>query len=475
MMPRLRSSVVCALALVPLLPLVAQAATTQHTKLTASDGEANDYFGRSVSISGDWAVVGAPNHDAAGAAYVLSRSGTTWTEQAKLTASDGAANDFFGFSVVISGDTVVVGAVGDDDNGSNSGSAYVFTRGGTTWTEQAKLTAGDGAADDWLGRSVSIGGDTAVVGAFSDTVVDWSAAYVFTRSGTTWTEQAKLTASDGASYDHFGRSVSIDGDTVVVGAPVHNLKGAAYVYARSGTTWTEQSKLTAGDGATSDWFGASVSIDCDTAVVGASRHDYNGTDSGAAYVFTRSGTTWAEQAKLTASDGATYDLFGASVSIDGDTTLVGAYGDYENGPDSGTAFAFARSGSTWVEGAKLTAGDGAAGDLFGASVSISGDTAVVGAYGDDDNGAKSGSVHVFELDLAVGMPGDCNGDLAVNVSDLTAVVLEIFDGDGSAAANAPGGTYPGMLYCDSNEDGVINVSDLTCVVLLIFNGPGACG
>ena len=228
------------------------------------------------------------------------------TEQTKLLATDGASSDNFGEPVSVSEDTVVVGAVLDDDNGTSSGSAYVFIRSGTTWTQQAKLTASDGAADDFFGFSVSVSGDTAVVGArFEDDKGSNSgSAYVFVRSGTTWTQQAKLTASDGAADDNFGDSVSVSGDTVVVGASGDDgNKGSAYVFVRSGTTWSQQAKLTASDGAVGDIFGISISVSGDTTVVGAAFDGDNGDFSGSAYVFIRSGTAWTQQAKLTASDG----------------------------------------------------------------------------------------------------------------------------------------------------------------------------
>jgi len=268
-------------------------------------------------------------------------------EQQKITASDGASDDYFGYSVSISGDTAIVGAYGNDDKGSYSGSAYVFVRSGTTWTEQQKLTASDGAAYDIFGESVSISGDTAIVGARHDDDKGSSSgsAYVFVRSGTTWTEQQKLTASDGASSDWFGWSVSISGDTAIVGAYLDDDKGSAsgsaYVFVRSGTTWTEQQKLTASDGASSDYFGRSVSISGDTAIVGAYQDDDKGSASGSAYVFLRSGTTWTEQQKLTASDGGSVDHFGYSVSISGDTAIVGAYRDDDKGSYSGSAYVFA--------------------------------------------------------------------------------------------------------------------------------------
>jgi hypothetical protein len=288
----------------------------------------------SVSVDGDTIVVGA---------YVFTRSGTTWIEQQNLTASDAAVGNSFGRSVSIDGDTIVVGA-------------YVFTRSGTTWTEQQKLTASDAAVGDGFGSSVSVDGDTIVVGATGDDDGGWSSgsAYVFTRSGTTWTEQQKLTASDAAGFNYFGWSVSIDGDTIVVSTRGDESLSSAYVFTRSGTTWTEQQKLTASDAAAGDCFGWSVSVDGDMIVVGAWGDDSPGSayvftrsgpligdDRGSAYVFTRSGTTWTEQQELTASDAAADDYFGSSVSVDRDTIVVGATGDDDGGWNSGSAYVFA--------------------------------------------------------------------------------------------------------------------------------------
>ncbi|MBK9495062.1 MAG: FG-GAP repeat protein [Xanthomonadales bacterium] len=382
---------------------------TQQAKLVADDGAPNDYFGASVALDGNTALVGAYGDDVGvnsdqGSAYVFTRSGATWTQQAKLVAGDGAEGDEFGSSVALDGDTALVGAIYDDVSSSNQGSAYVFTRSGTKWMQQAKLTAGDAAAGDLLGRSVALDGDTALVGAYTDDVgaiSDQGSAYVFTRSGSTWTQQAKLTAGNGAMGDRFGISVALDGDTALVGARgdevgVNSGRGSAYVFTRSGDTWTQEAKLTAGDGAAGDRFGSSVALDGDTALVGAIYDDVS-SNQGSAYVFTRSGTKWMQQAKLTAGDGANSDEFGWSVALDGDTALVGAY-DAKVGAnsDQGSAYVFTRSGNTWAQEAKLTAGDGAAYDQFGWSVALDGDTALVGAYA-DNVGANidQGSAYVF--------------------------------------------------------------------------------
>jgi hypothetical protein len=336
----------------------------------------------------------------AGAAYVFARSGASWAQQAKLTAADGAANEDFGVSVAVSGDTALVGAIFDSDPGSSDlGAAYVFVRSGTAWTQQAKLEPPDGISDDQFGTWVALSGDTAVIGAVHHFVAGarTGAAYVFVRSGATWTQQAELTAADGADDDQLGAAVAVAGDTVAVGAasagPAH--AGAVYMFVRSGTTWTQQARLISADGAALDHFGTSIALSGDTAVIGASGNDQAGPDAGAAYVFVRSGTAWAQQAKLTAADGAGSDSFGASVALAGDTALIGSEFNSQLGAAAGAAYVFARSGTSWSQQTKLTAADGAAVDFFGASVALSGDSAVIGAPGRDDLGSSSGAAYVF--------------------------------------------------------------------------------
>ncbi len=321
-----------------------------------------------------------------------------WTEMQKILASDGAYGDSLGYSVSINGDYAVIGAFKDDDNGEDSGSAYIFQRVGSTWSEQTKITASEGASFDYFGYSVSIDGDYSVIGVPYDNVLDTGSAYIFHSNGNTWTEQAKITASDGDYQDRFGSSVSIHGDYVLIGAPTDDWKGSAYIFHRNGTTWTEQVKLTASDGEGYDDYGYSVSISGDYAVIGVRADDDNGANSGSAYIFYRNGITWSEQAKITASDGAAFDFFGYSVSISGDYAVFGAYGDDDNGYYSGSAYMFHRIGITWSEQAKIIASDGDYCDIFGKSVSISGDYAVISAYRDDDNGYDSGSAYIFYND-----------------------------------------------------------------------------
>ena len=365
----------------------------EQAKLTASDGAASDWFGESVDVSGDTIGVGAHLSGAAdlGAAYVFNRSGTSWSEQAKLTASDGAASDWFGYSVAIDDDTVAIGAYLDDGAaGGDQGSAYVFTRSGTTWSEEQQLTASDGAASDWFGTSVDISGDTIAVGSQLDDAGagDSGSGYVFTRSGSTWSEQQKIQASDGAGSDWFGHAIAVDGDTVLSGAYLDDVdtrgdQGSFYSFERSGTTWSEEQKVS-DSGHSADYFGYSVAVSGDTAIVGAYLADENATgDPGGAFVFTREdeGTIWRLQQRLSPTDIAAGDRFGYAVDLDGDTAIVGSYlDDIGLNGDQGAAYIFTRNNSTWSEQAKLTASDGLVGDYFGEDVAISGDSVVIGSY-----------------------------------------------------------------------------------------------
>jgi hypothetical protein len=394
-------------------------AVGQTAKLIASDGSNGDELGSGVAISGNTAVAGAWSHDVGanqtqGAAWVFVRNGTTWTQQQKLTASDGAAMDGFGITVAIDGDTIIVGAWHDGvGTNFNQGSAYVFVRSGTTWTEQQRLIAPDGTPGAEFGHSVAIDGDTVIVGAYQATVGgmgDAGAAYVFVRSGTVWTQQQKLTASDAASSDHFS-NVAIDGETALVGAGSDDVggnldQGSAYVFVRSGTVWTQQQKLAASDGAQNDFFGGGrqhVAIDGNTVVVGATYDDVGSNlEQGSAYVFVRSGTTWTEQQHLVASDGSTSRAFG-TVAIDGDTIIVGApnaiVGLY---PAVGAGYIFTRSGTTWTERQVIIASDGAERDNFGNSVAIDGNKIFIGSPS-ADIGMQStqGAAYVFIARVSV--------------------------------------------------------------------------
>lgn len=377
---------------------------TEEAKLTASDGLAGDSFGFAVDICGNTAVVSAKGDDTlgtvAGSAYIFERTGTVWTEQVEIFGSDTAAGDNFGQDVAICGDTIVVGAW--LNGGGGEGAAYVFVRSGTSWTQQAKLTASDAAFSDNFGYSVEIHQDTIIVGAINDDDINPNAgsAYIFHRTGTTWTQQGKLTAADCGPGDWFGYSVGISGDTATVGARYQDTfgtdSGGGYVFERSGTTWSLGSKLIATDAAAGDNFGDSVAIDGDTVIVGA----YQPTiGNGAAYVFYKPGTGWptnkTHDEKLVASDGALTDQFGTSVDIEGDIIVVGArLADVAAG-DSGAAYVFKKESTGWTEIDKLNASDGAAYDWFGRDIAIKNGTIIVGAYHDD---TYLGSAYVYVFD-----------------------------------------------------------------------------
>jgi len=465
--------------------------TNPHQKVFAGDGAAGNEAGFSVAVDGDTAVIGARHGDGraadSGVAYVFVHTDGLWAQQAKLTALDGATGNLFGWSVSLSEDTALVGASSGEGNAINSGAAYVFTRTGTVWSQQAKLQGLDGVAGDGFGYGVSLSGDTALVGApFNDQQgLDSGAAYVFTRTGTSWTQQEKLWATGGAAEEGFGVGVSLSGDTALIGADRDdangNNAGAAYIFTRSGTDWSQQFKMLAGDGAAEDFFGSSVSLSGDTALVGARFDDDNGNDSGSAYVFVGAGSSWSQQAKLTAGDGLAGDLFGWSVSMSGDIALIGAWGDDSPDFDAGSAYVFVRSGSSWTQQAKLVAADGAAQDEFGTSVALSGDTVLIGSYHDDDTGTDSGSAYFFFLDLdqdgigdtedadidGDGIPNNVEAGLGLNPHDPG-------DGDGDLDSDYWSNVDEYRLGTDIN-DPADNPLNQTNPHQKVFAGDGAGG
>jgi len=398
-----------------------QCQVNEFVKRQASGTVVDDHFGESVAISGDIAVIGIP-HDYAddrGSAWVFRFDGLSWDQEQQLLPGDpGAAQDYFGWSVAVSGYAAVVGVYYDDDNGANSGSAYVFRFNGSSWFQQAKLLPSDGAAGERFGESVAVSGDFAIIGTPHDDANGASSgsAYVFQFNGSNWVQQAKLLPSDGEANEYFGSSVAISGDTAVIGTPWDddngNASGSAYVFQFDGSNWVQQAKLLASDGAESDLFGDSVSVSDEIALIGAWGDDDNGNASGSAYVFHFDGSNWVQQAKLLASDGAESDFFGNSVSISGDIAVISAHQDDDNGFNSGSAYVFRFDGSNWVEDAKLLASDGAADDIFGTAVAVSGQGAVIGAPHDDDDGADSGSVYFF------GGLSDCNANGVLDACDI---------------------------------------------------------
>lgn len=356
----------------------------QEAKLLASDGESDNAFGYSVSLDGEYALIGAYlSHNHMGSAYVYKGYESTWIEQDILTASDGEFLDNFGYTVSIDGDYALIGSYRDDDF---KGAAYVFKREGSNWIEQDKLTASDAEEMDLFGYSVSIDGDYALIGALMDDDYIGS-AYVFKRDGSTWIEEDKLVASNGENGDIFGCSVSLDGDYALIGAAEGNYyRGYAFVFKRDGSSWVQEFILTAPDGGSDDNFGRSVSLDGEYALIGAWKNDHA---KGAAYVFKREGSIWLDKAKLTDLYGEIKDYFGASVSLDGEYALIGSFGDES---DTGSACVFKRDGETWYQEDKFCASDGEPDDVFGLSVSLDGDYALIGAYVDNNH---RGSAYIF--------------------------------------------------------------------------------
>ena len=457
--------------------------------LTASDGAAADEFGMNVEIDGNAFVIAAPYDDDrgtdAGAAYVYRFDAVTggWVEEQKLIASDGEAGDNFGRYLSLHGETIAVGAWGDDDLGTDSGSVYLYRYDALSgiWGEEQKLTASDGDAGDEFGEDVSIHGETIAIGAWADDDrgTNSGSVYVYRYDAENgiWVEQQKLTASDGAAYDRFGYRVSIHGDTIVVGALLDDDlgfdSGSAYVYRYDTVTgsWVEEQKLTASDGAASDIFGLGVSIHGDTIVVGAPYDDdpVGGADSGSAYVYRYDAESgqWVEQNKLTAWDGATGDLFGENVSADGGTIVVGSHGDDDLGFDSGSVYVYrydAVSG-LWIEDQKLTAPDGLAGDEFGRSVAVDAGTIVAGSHGRDDLGESSGAVYTYE---SPGTSSDCDLD---GVPDECQPDTDL-DGWIDACDCAPDNSYCSTDCTDGDVDGFCITSDCNDVSPGSWRTPG---
>ena len=315
-----------------------------------------------------------------------SSTGIGTTENKKITASDAASSDQFGYSVAVGSGRIVVGAYYNNVTYNNQGSAYIFDLDGN---EVGILTASIGQTNQYFGNSVAVGSGKIVIGSrgFSSAK---GAAYIYDLDGT---NENRITASDGAAYDQFGRSVAVGCGKVVVGSYDDDVnsntdQGSAYIYDLDGTN---EIKITASDAAGFDRFGNSVAVGCGRIVVGSSLDDDNGNVSGSAYIFDLNGN---QLTKITASDGDSSDYFGYSVAVGSGRIVVGAPYDNDNGSDSGSAYIFDLDGNQL---SKITASDGAVSDLFGYSVAAGSGRIVVGAYLDDDNGSSSGSAYIFNL------------------------------------------------------------------------------
>lgn len=355
-----------------------------------------DNFGGAIAVSGDTAVIGSSYMEVEGAievgkAFVYVRSGNSWSPQAELIGSDGDEFDMFGGSAAIDGDTLVIGAAhspglvsapGGRVNTKGFGKAYVYARSGTSWSMQAEILPEDALAADGFGSSVALSGDTLLIGApgpnrLAGPSATIGAAYVYARTGTSWSLQARLQPSDGVASDRFGSRVALGQDTAIVSAPNKDDKGQAYVFVRSGSSWSEQARLLASDGTAGDRFGANLALNADTAVVSApDKNEFHGQ----AYVFVRSGSSWSQQAVLLSPERVEINIFGSSMALRGDTLVIA---DPLVGIPATAArsqvLSYTRCGSSWSQPGQLLASDGEVADMFGAAVALSGDSVLIGA------------------------------------------------------------------------------------------------
>ncbi|WP_367874238.1 choice-of-anchor D domain-containing protein [Luteolibacter sp. Populi] len=491
------------------------AVPSQEVYLKAADRISYDALGSAVAISGNTAVVGAPNENSnsrgvngersnenalgSGSAYVFVRAGSGWVQQAYLKASNTDAHDGFGSRVAISGDTIVIGAMLEDgaaggnpasNEALSAGAAYVFTRTAGVWTQQAYLKAAQPQAWDLFGAAVAIAGETIVVGAHrEDSGSSRSgAAYVFARQGGSWVQQGYLKASDAAANAEFGSAVSVSGERVVVGAPLAGGgSGAVYLFQRSGGTWSQAVRVTASNAMAGARFGAAVSISGESFAIGArgeasgatglngNQGDLSAGDSGAVYVFTRSGAAWLQQAYVKASNTGAGDGFGEALALDGERLLVGAHGEdssatsvdgdaASNSADAaGAAYLFSRSGGVWHQDAYLKASNSEAGDCFGGAVAISGDMVLAGAECESGSGAGvnavqngngapgSGAVYGFVIPSTV-------AEIALEAAG----VLELVDGGSLVfATSASGVTTSRVLVVKNSGPGPLVLGAVT--------------
>lgn len=385
----------------------------QVIKAVASDRTAGSEFGFSVDIYGDYAIVGARYDDLdeneenslanAGAAYIFHFDGSNWEEYQKIVPSDRQSGDKFGYSVAISDDYAFVDAWGRN---TATGRVYVFKRTGTTWTEAQSFQGSKSSANDDFGQYMSIFGDKAIISAYWEggdidglgNVSGAGATYFYHLESLVWVEKQRVLASDRAESDYFGCSVSISGDYAIIGAEgededaagttTKSASGSAYIFYYNGSSWSQVQKIKASDWNTYDSFGSSVAISGDRAIVGA--NDKNNS-TGAAYVFVLDAGVWSQEQKIVASVPGQQDYFGASVDIDGNYVVIGAELEDEDADDNnyiqwaGSAYVFSLIEGSWTLENKIVASDRATEDRFAHCVAISGERVVVGAYAEDEN------------------------------------------------------------------------------------------
>ena len=364
-------------------------------KLTAPDGSEEDFFGFSVALSDNLALIGASgdddNGEASGSAYLFDT--TTGSLLQKLTAPDGSAEDFFGDSVALRDNLALIGASGDDDNGEDSGSAYLFDT--TTGSLLQKLTAPDGSEGDFFGLSVALRDNLALIGAIGDDDNGEFTGSTYLFDTTAGSLLQKFTSPDGSEGDFFGFSVALRNNLALIGAPGDQENGefSGSTYLFDTTTGSLLQKLTAPDGSEGDAFGFSVALRDNLALIGAPGDQENGELSGSTYLFDT--ITGSLLQKLTAPDGSESDRFGLSVALRDNLTLIGAPGDDDNGELSGSTYLFETTTGSLLQ--KFTAPDGSEGDFFGGSVALRDNLALIGSPRDDDNGDSSGSAYLFTI------------------------------------------------------------------------------
>jgi hypothetical protein len=398
--------------------------TTIQKMIRGCDGAADDTFGSSLAVKGDWAAIGADGvSNSTGAVYLYKHDGNHWVFMQSLIASDGAAYDYFGHVVAMSGTGHLVVGAPWDDNGTTAGAVYLYTLNSTsnTWGDEQKIVASDGVAEDWFILAVAMSGTGhLVVGADyeDDKGHNAGSVYLYTLNSTsnTWGDEQKIVASDGAANNTFGRSVALsETGHLVVGAPwddIGTTAGAVYLYTLNSTsnTWGDEQKIVASDGIADDWFGGAVAMSgTGHLVVGAFGDGTNGFYSGAVYLYTLNSTsnTWGDEQKIVASDGAEMDWFGESVAMSGAGHLVvGARWNSGMGVNSGSVYLYTlnSTSNTWGDEQKIVASDGAAHNWFGDAVAMSGTGhLVVGAPLDDDMGSASGSVYAIGEGVSISL------------------------------------------------------------------------
>ena len=393
-----------------MLALVATHSFAAQDIILAGDGKAGDSFGYGVAIDGTTAVVGAFKADIdgvkdAGAAYIYVLGENGWQQQAKLFAKPAFADDTLGGKVAIKNDIAMLGVMRRDEKGKDSGAVVSFERNANNWKQHQIFTAPDTKPGDAFGQSIALTNNHLVIGAPRNDALgnDSGAAYIYRRENNTWHYQTKITASDGAAGDLFGISVAIDGNTILVGADLHDEKaenaGAVYVYILEDNKWQQEAKLTASDGGKTDIFGVRVALSENTALISARRDDTKalGIDAGSAYIFVRDGSTWAQQVKLTSPDGQADDRFGRGVALSGDMAIISAMNHDANGKDTGALYVYKKKDNSWRYTYKIVAKNSQPEDRFGWNVGLSNGIAIVGTPNHDAKGQESGAVFIQDL------------------------------------------------------------------------------